>query len=71
MTVTRTVVIVPPAEMLADCPRPPVDVSTNRGLSESLLAAHQQIVECNRVRATARKYINDARKRAAADVNSQ
>lgn len=56
--------IAPPAEMLADCPRPPVDVSTNRGLSESLLAAHQQIVECNRVRAAEREYINKARERA-------
>lgn len=56
--------IAPPAEMLADCPRPPVDVSTNRGLSESLLAAHQQIVECNRVRAAEREYINNARERA-------
>ena len=49
--------------MMADCPRPDADLSTNRAITDSLIAAHQRIVECNIVRDQAREYVRNARER--------
>lgn len=56
-------VLSPPAEMMRDCPRPDVDLSTNSAITDSLIAAHARIVECNLDRQAAREYIEDAKAR--------
>ena len=61
--VTRTVVLSPPAEMMRDCERPDVDLSTNATVIDSLLAAHARIAECNLDRQAAREYIERAKAR--------
>lgn len=61
--VTRTVVLSPPAEMMRDCERPDVDLSTNSAITDSLLSCHARIVECNVERQSARQYVDDARAR--------
>lgn len=61
--VTRTVVLSPPAAMMADCQRPPVDLSTNSAITDSLLACHATLVECNLSKRAAREYIEAAKRR--------
>lgn len=65
VTITRTVVLSPPAEMMADCPRPDVDLSTNSAITDSLLACHAAVVECGATKRAARGYIEDAGRRLA------
>jgi len=60
---TQVVVIEPPAVMMMDCPRPDVDLSTNSAITDSLIAAHARIVECNLDRQAAREYIERAKSR--------
>lgn len=60
-------VIEPPTAMLADCPRPAADLSTNAAITDSLLACHARIVECNLERQAAREYIEEAKKRLEKD----
>lgn len=55
--------ISPPAEMMRDCERPDVDLSTNSAITDSLIAAHARIVECNLDRQAAREYIEAAKTR--------
>ena len=61
---TQIVVIEPPEAMMADCPRPGADLSTNQAITDSLIACNAQIVRCNLSRQSAREYIEDAKKRA-------
>ena len=49
--------------MMRDCERPDVDLSTNSAITDSLIAAHARIVECNLDRQEAREYINAAKSR--------
>ena len=55
--------ISPPETMMADCRRPPMDLSTNSAITDSLIAAHARIVECNLDRQAAREYIEKAKAR--------
>ena len=68
--VTRTVVLSPPAEMMADCQRPDVDLTTNSAITDSLLAAHAALVSCNATKRAARAYIEDAGRRLATGKDS-
>ena len=63
--VTRTVVLSPPAETMADCPRPDVDLSRNSAITDSLTAAHAALVDCTITKQRARAYIEDAGRRLA------
>ena len=51
---------------MRDCPRPDVDLSTNSAITDSLIAAHARIVECNLDRQAAREYIEAAKARLEA-----
>ena len=63
--VTRTVVLSPPAETMADCQRPDVDLSRNSAITDSLTAAHAALVDCTITKQRARAYIEDAGRRLA------
>lgn len=68
--VTRTVVLSPPAETMADCQRPDVDLSRNSAITDSLLAAHAALIQCNATKRAARAYIEDAGRRLATGKDS-
>ena len=62
---TRIVVIEPPEAIMLDCPRPGSDLSTNQAITDSLIACHARIVDCNLSRQSAREYIEAAKKRSS------
>ncbi len=55
----------PPAETMADCMRPDVDLSRNSAITDSLLAAHAALIQCSATKRAARAYIEDAGRRLA------
>ena len=60
----------PPAETMADCARPDVDLSRNSAITDSLLAAHAALIQCNATKRAARAYIEDAGRRLATGKDS-
>ena len=59
--------ISPPAEMMRDCERPDVDLSTNAAITDSLLSCHARVVECNLSKQAAREYVEAAKTRHQTD----
>lgn len=57
----ETVRVLPPAELMQDCPRPAVDMSSNGALLQSLMSCQGQIIKCNLDRAALRQWAGAAK----------
>jgi hypothetical protein len=53
---TQTVREKPPAELIADCPVPVIDVRTNGLLAQTLMAYSGALILCNQDKADLRKW---------------
>jgi hypothetical protein len=48
--------VLPPLELLQDCPEPPIQAATNGQLAESILALRDSLRGCNRDKAALREW---------------